>query len=225
MYGYALADVDLQPAWWKDDGTEIEAYALKYVLDKKDKSSSGLLITLLNHASCAEDIKLSFDASKAGIDTKEPLYVWYLDTVPFEKLKENGPGNSLFTIKDAREQSRITNGRVEISLKNVEPGVTKQIYVSNIPCLIHAISGVPTQIKAAQILGTSINLKPGRGKGTFLDIVCQRPSSILYILPQNKKSTKVIIDEKETSFQVHPVGGTQAILFDVPAGTHSILIQ
>lgn len=45
------------------------------------------------------------------------------------------PSPELFVPKDIRKQTKITKGRIDITLRKVMPEVAKQIYITNIPAL------------------------------------------------------------------------------------------
>lgn len=212
MYGYGLVDVGLTPCYWMEE-TDIETYSLQREGDK------GILITLRNHRKEPADITLSFDAEKAGLDIKKPFYAWYLDAKSFDELKAN-PSPELFVTKDIREQIAVSKGRIRIMVKDVVPEVAKQIYITNIPAFVWGIAGKPTQVKAANVLATSIEQE----EDNLFGVLCERDSSILYVLPE-RKSLKVLMDGKEINTRESSIGTTPVLLFTVPAGKHNIRIR
>lgn len=213
MYGYELVDVDLRPCYWMEE-TAIEAYSLQR------EKHPGVLLTFLNHKKEPSGVTLSFNARKANLDIRKPLYIWYCDAKSFEELKAH-PSPDLFIVKDARDRTRVTEGRVEITLKDVSPGIAKQVYVSNVPLFVWGIAGKPTQVKATWVLDTSIQQE---AENVF-EISCSRSSSILYVIPETKRSITVLLDGKQVNSQILSIGATRVAVFDVPVGTHTIRIQ
>ena len=136
-------------------------------------------------------------------------------------LRKSPPVDGLFTIRDMRHHTRSANGRIEISIPNVEPNVAKQLYVSNVPAFVEGIAGMPTQVKAADVLGTSIR----RTSPRTLTVTCERPSTILLAWPLGEPAPAVHADGKKISPQQCQVGDTPALCVDLPLGKHVVELR
>jgi hypothetical protein len=213
MFGYQIADLAVKPCYWMDKTTHVEAYAMQRTNDK------AVLLTFESHAAQAADVTISFDAKKAGLDVSGPLYAWYLDGKRMAELKEKAPAK-VFTVKDARADLSVVDGRVQVTVKNVDPEVAKQLYVTANPALVWGIAGKDAQISTAYFLDTQAE-SVGAGK---LTVNAERPSTIFCAVNAPEKA-RLLVDGKETQFTQRADETIKGIWFDVAAGRHLVEVR
>ena len=138
-----LAQVDLQPAWWRETepGT-LEAY----VFAKGDLSH---IFTALRHEALTaekQDVTLSADAAKMNYDPEARIWFWeYFPRDPDKYPRRGGPlpenWDRLFDRVVCREIAPSQNGRLSVNLKSVEPFLTRLAVTTQVPAVFLSLEG------------------------------------------------------------------------------------
>ena len=230
MYRSSWADVDIEPAWWRDFATEIQAAAFTL--------GPGHIFTALNHGARSSPT-LTADADLMGLSTATETFVWQhdpRDPVAYPKHAGVQPENwdLLFTtyVADDNNQENRTaavlppgafQDRISIDVPNLVSERTRMITVTQVPAVFYSMEGQRLNLLLPETLGSAIDGPFNRnGEDYALTVSAQYPSEILVYRPT--ASTPVAVDGIPVTPTVMPYAGSTFVKIGVPEGESTVTV-
>lgn len=224
MFRATWADVDLDPAWWNNFTTPIQAAAFRM--------GPAHILTALNHGGTASPT-LTADAARMGLSPSYRTFVWQHDPRdPIAYPKQGGaqPENweLLFTTyatqnnnQDNRNATILPPGsfldRISVSVPNLVSERTRMISVTQVPAVFFSMEGQLVNLLLPETLGSSINGPFYQNGGNYtLTVSAEYPSEILVYRPN--PSTQVFVDDVQATATPTAYGGSTFVMIDVPEG-------
>ena len=212
--------IGLEPAWWNDLETDIEAYTLRH--------GDTVLVNAINHADEVEDVMLSVDVDKLGFDRKRMIFLWEHQARPALIAGSQYPDDQIDKLYVSRKlrMTKAASRRLKIALPRMPPHRIRVCALTQTPAFIYSADGIPTQNLLSETLGCKItgNLDVENRTST-LDVQARRPIQVLAYWPAEWGAATVTANGQPAGHEATQVGGTSFTLVDVPKGQSTLLIS
>jgi len=208
-----FARLGLDPAWWNDLETNVEAYTLRL--------GQTYLVNVINHAESEEDVTVSVDLTRMGWSRDEPVYVWQQQARPALIAGSQYADDQVSRLYVEREFTRISadSGRLRLGLRQMPPNRIRVCTLSRVPAFICSADGIPTQNLLAETLGCSIRGSADENTRTLsLDVSASRPIEVLAWWPKAWGNGRVTLGGTPAESRAVSVGGADWRVFGVPEG-------
>jgi len=230
MFRATWADVEIQPAWWRDDSTPIQAAAFKL--------GSAHILTVLNHGDRAHTV-LTADTGAMGLNPGRPTFVWRhdpRDPIAYPKRAGEQPENweLLFTNymsdnknRDQRSCYILKPGslreRVYVPVPDLVSERTRMITVTQVPAVFYSMEGQRLNLFLPETLGSTISgsLDPTGGRYQ-LQVSAVYPSEILVYRPDPRSAVRV--NNVGVGPEVTNYSGPLFVKVSVPAGESVVTV-
>jgi len=231
MHGTQVADVGLQPAYWNDFDTKIEAYVLKL--------GGAYFFTANNHHDESRDIMLSADMDRMDMSPENRTFTWIYkrrDDMKVDRL--DGPDkpnwDRLFVkVSCQSKKGSVLDGRLGIKMREVEPNLTRMVVASQVPGFIYSVEGQQTQLLIPRTLGCRIEGELNERKKTNrLHVFADKPLQIIAWWPQAwgdhkieivSSSGKMVLVGKQAGEITY--GNEQFLIISLPKGQTELKIS
>lgn len=224
MFRATWADVDLNPAWWNNFTTQIQAAAFKM--------GAAHILTALNHGG-ASSPTLSADAARMDLSPLHDTFVWQhnpRDPITYPKQAGAQPENweLLFTNystqnnnKDNRDTTILPPGsfsdRIAVTVPNLVSERTRMVTVTQVPGVFYSMEGQRVNLLLPETMGSSINGPFYQSDDNYLlRVSAEYPCEILVYRPN--ASTQVFVNDVLAIPAATTYGGSTFVRIDVPEG-------
>jgi hypothetical protein len=234
--GAVWQDIGVQPAWWRDDSTNLEvntfrkgpAHLLTVLLhDQATPKPEGVYLPVLPKP--AVDTAISADMRLMTCRTDRPTFIWQFQPRDPDKLPRGAgfqqqPGwDKLFTLRTCTVAPAGTvKDRLSITVAQLTPELTNLIAVTQVPAVFYSLEGKETNLLLPDLLGCSIT-GPVKNTKAGYDVRVQSvyPAEVLLYAP-NGKAKQVLVQNVAQPFTPVVFGTTTFLKVSVPKGESTV---
>jgi len=212
-----FARIGLEPAWWNDLQTQIEAYTLRL--------GPAWFLNVISHRDKRSTVTASIDTARAGLDPKRPIFCWQ------HQARKALTAGSQYPEKQADKYFTSTHlavvqptkSRLELSLADVPPEILRMCTITQVPAWIVSADGVATQLRLPETLGSSVSGQVDQAtRRVRLETGGDRRLRLAAWWNADWGRARVHIDGSVVPHRIDNTSGEHLLVFDVPAGTHRV---
>jgi len=218
------ADIGLQPAWWRDFETDVEAYALK--------QGGAYILTALRHGETRADHTLSADLQKMGFSPGRDLFVFQFHSRDPDKFPRRGgplPQNwdRMFTNRTCKViPAAHLKGRVSLEIPGLEPELVRMLALTQVPAVFCSQEGQETNLLLPTMLGGRIDGPFGRSDGGYsVKVSAPLPSEILLYMPGGSRGASARLDGASVEGKVEKLGEVSFLRVVMPKGESVVQLR
>ena len=214
-----FARIGLEPAWWNDLETRIEAFTLAL--------GDIRFVNVVSHEAEPGEVTVSVGMTRAGFDRSAPVFVWQHQARPALIAGSQYPDDVREQLFSMREFTvlRPDGARLGLSLPNMPVDRVRVCALTQTPAFIRAADGVPTQALLSETLGCRISGRLDEAaQRSDLRVEAPRPLQVLAYWPEAWGRPAVSINGAPAAAESVAMGGATFAQFGVPKGTHEISI-
>ncbi len=227
--GAVWKDAGIEPAWWRDHETDIQAYAF-------EKGNANIL-TVLWHVpkakakeSAPQDVTISVDSSSLGLDPQKPVFVRQFfprdpDTTPRRAGIQNEPGWDRLFVKHICEiipAGRLPE-RLSVKIAKLEPNLARMVLVTQVPAVFCSLEGRHTNLLLPDTLDCRIEGPFSTGRGYKLKVSTVYPGQILVHKPAHFKG--ITVNGQTAQVSQEQCGAITFMRVSVPKGTSQVEVR
>jgi hypothetical protein len=222
--GLKMIDADISPRWWQDDSIDVEAYSLK--------QGNNAFMPVISHKEYTEEIEISADAKKLGLDKSKETYVWGFDMSDPWNIKQEEVGAPEYKNKCIMAPTLLTSWKFKgerLCCKiKVRPKLLSMIVASQTPGVIYSVNRRPSQLLLSSTLDAQIEGKIDEPDKTNKLVVTSSKNTIeiLAMAPAAWGRIKVKINGIETKeFEEKNKFGKRFVLLSISKGKNEVEIS
>jgi hypothetical protein len=212
--------IGLEPAWWNDLETQVEAYTLK--------SGDTYLVNVTSHHDEPRDLTVSVDVEPMGLSRDEPVFIWQHQARPVLIAGSQYPDD-----KRDRLHSKVTfevvaspSGRLTLPLADMPVDRIRLVSLTQSPAFIYSVDGIRTQSFLSEALGCTIRgrLHPER-KAVAIMTRADRPFELIAYWPEEWGKAQVYDVDRPYPSEILAIDGKPFLLIKGDTGLMDITIR
>ena len=229
--GSQWADVGLQPAWWLDRVSPVEAYTLRVAGIYPSSilaASAAYMVNLTSHKTRVEDYTVSVDLETMGLDPAKRTFVWQYVRRDYAKYPKGNPPpanwNELFGSR-ACASSIPGKSRFEYVVPQLAPKRLCATVVTQTPGGFVSAAGIATQFILPSTLGGHITGSVDeQARRVSLSVKADKTAEVVAWWPKAWGTAQVQAADKAVVSTPVRFGDEQFVRFAVPVGSTTVNI-
>jgi len=209
--------IGLEPAWWNDLKTTIEAYTLQL--------GPTWFLNVISHRKKSSTVTASIDTARAKLDSQQPIFCWQHQARKALKAGSQYPAKQVDRYFTSTQLAVVkpTEKRLVLSLPDVPPEILRMCTITQVPAWIVSADGVATQLRLPQTLGSTVSGKVDQAKRQVtLETSGNRRLTLAAWWDAGWGKVRVRVDGTEVPHRVDRASGQHLLVFDVPTGSHRV---
>ena len=209
--------IGLEPAWWNDLKTKIEAYTLQL--------GPTWFLNVISHRKKSSNVTASIDTARAKLDSQQPIFCWQHQARKALKAGSQYPAKQVDRYFTSTQLAVVkpTEKRLVLSLPDVPPEILRMCTITQVPAWIVSADGVATQLRLPQTLGSTVSGKVDQAKRQVtLETSGNRRLTLAAWWDAGWGKVRVRVDGTEVPHRVDQASGQHLLVFDVPTGSHRV---
>ena len=211
--------IGLEPAWWNNLETQIEAYTLQM--------GRTWFLNVISHRKTPSTVTASIDLARTKLDSRQPIFCWQ------HQARKALTAGSQYPAKQADRYFTSTRlavvepseTRLKLSLADVPPEILRMCTINQVPAWIVEADGVTVQLRLSGTLGSTVT---GRvdvpNTRVVLETTGNRDTKLAAWWNTNWGPARVQIDGLDVPHRVEKISGQHLLVFDVPKGPHQVQV-
>jgi len=218
-------DCGLQPAWWRDLDTNIEAYCFR--------KGPACIMTALRHEEKTDDVTLSVETAKLGFSAERDAFLWQFkprdpDTFPRRGGPQPENWDRLFTgrICTVVPAKALKKSRLVVPVPALEPELTRILALTQVPAVFWSLEGQETNLLLPELLNCRIegSMNPS-GVRYEVNVSSVYPAEILLYSPPQWPDLTITVNGRSEDSEVWQAGRTDFRRVSVPAGDSVVRVE
>ncbi|MBQ16784.1 MAG: hypothetical protein CMJ65_06625 [Planctomycetaceae bacterium] len=211
--------IGLEPAWWRDLETDVEAYTLRL--------GPTWFVNVMAHRKQSSTVTASIDVTRTTLDPTQPVFCWQHQSRQALVAGSQYPKDRADRYFTTTTLSLLQPGdkRLILPLVDVPPERTRLCTLSQVPAWITSADGIGTQLRLSQTLGSEIDGKVDlKNRVVTLETTGPRRLEIATWWNPDWGTPRVLEDETVLPYRIDRRSGQTLLVFELPAGTHSLQV-
>jgi hypothetical protein len=212
--------IGLEPAWWNDLETELEAYTLRL--------GDAYLVNAISHSQDPRDFDISVDLRQMGFEPGQRLFLWQHQSRQMLGPNEQYPDEWLDHQYTRRTLTTVVpeGNRLPLPFSQMPPEHVWITTITPTPAFIYSANGIPTQTLLPATLECQITgALDEEARTSTLQVQAARPLQVLAYWPAPWGNARVVAGDQTLPSQPMELGGERFVLMDVAEGQWEVEIS
>ena len=217
--------IGLEPAWWNDSETTLEAYTLKL--------GDTYFVNAISHAEQPADIAVTVDLKKMGFDPAKRTFIWQHQLREVVLAGHQYPDDIIGKAFRSRTMTSLVpkSSKLMLTLATIPVQSVRVCAITQVPAFIYSADNIPTQTLLPETLQCSIRGSVDeKRRHLSVTVTATRPIEVLAYWPTDWGRANVTAREDagaETTVTARSMslGSESFALFALPKGDWNVTLR